>query len=118
MNQALPDYEIYTLRYATLARRRQEAFMSYARAIQRGGATTTRSWRCTWRPPRRWTSPRCERAWRPGMAAQAAISFASGVSFTVVRRNSRRSAMSNLRPRCRALRLSQITRSPTCHWWA
>jgi len=29
MPQALPEYEVYALRYATLARRRQEAFMAY-----------------------------------------------------------------------------------------
>ena len=29
MTTALPTYEIYALRYATLARRRQEAFMSF-----------------------------------------------------------------------------------------
>src|SRR5262249_54375740 len=45
----------------------------------------------------------------------ATASIASGVSFTVVRRNSRRSLRSKRRPRWTVARLSHITRSPTSH---
>ena len=48
-------------------------------------------------------------------AIYATASIASGVSFTVVRRNSRRSLRSKRRPRWMVARLSHITRSPTSH---
>ena len=50
-----------------------------------------------------------------GLQVYATASIASGVSFTVVRRNSRRSLRSKRRPRWMVARLSHITRSPTSH---
>src|SRR5215471_6224114 len=49
------------------------------------------------------------------MFVYATASIDSGVSFMVVRRNSRRSLRSKRRPRWTVARLSHITRSPTSH---
>ena len=67
------------------------------------------------REPPMLAPPPC-RSWasvRGGIYAIASI--ASGVSLTVVRRNSRRSLRSKRRPRWIMARLSHMTRSPTCH---
>ncbi len=50
-------------------------------------------------------------------SAQAASSSDEPVSRVVARRRSRGWLSSCGRPRCIVQRLSQITRSPTCHWW-